>query len=164
MERFRDFGERGLHSGLGTLSGFEKFILRGNVVDLAVGIVIGAAFNNVVQEFVKDLITPLIGIFGGFNFPSWSFAVNHSMFAIGAFLNAIVSFLLIALVIYFFVVRPVNALTERFQPKKAVEAPTTRECPFCLSTVPLKATRCAYCTAQLPPAEPPTTPTRAQRA
>jgi large conductance mechanosensitive channel len=164
MERFRDYGERGLHSGLSTLSDFEKFILRGNVVDLAVGIVIGAAFNNVVQEFVKDLITPLIGIFGGFNFPNWVVTVNHSPFAIGAFLNSIVAFLLIALVIYFFVVRPVNALTERFQPKKAAHAPTTRECPFCLSTVPLKASRCAYCTAQLPPAETPTPPTRAQSA
>jgi large conductance mechanosensitive channel len=164
MERFREFGERGLHSGLSTLGDFEKFILRGNVVDLAVGIVIGAAFNNVVQEFVKDLITPLIGIFGGFNFPDWVFTVHNSKFAIGAFLNSIISFLLIALVIYFFVVRPVNALTERFQPKKAPEAPTTRECPFCLSTVPLKATRCPYCTAQLPPAETPTTQPQAQSA
>src|SRR5579884_4127471 len=103
MERFRDLGERGLHSGLSTLGDFEKFILRGNVVDLAVGIVIGAAFNNVVQEFVKDLITPFIGIFGGFNFPNWTYTVNHSQFAIGAFLNSIVAFLIIALVIYFFV-------------------------------------------------------------
>src|SRR5579884_209882 len=116
MERFRDLGERGLHSGLSTLGDFEKFILRGNVVDLAVGIVIGAAFNNVVQEFVKDLITPFIGIFGGFNFPDWSPAIGKSHFAIGAFLNAVIAFLIIALVIYFFVVRPVNALTDRFKP------------------------------------------------
>src|SRR5690242_10835594 len=111
MERFREFGERGLHSGLKTMGGFEKFILRGNVVDLAVGIVIGAAFNNVVQEFVKDLITPFIGIFGGFNFPNWAYTIRNSQFAIGAFLNALVSFLIIALVIYFFVVKPINALT-----------------------------------------------------
>jgi large conductance mechanosensitive channel len=164
MERFRGFGERGLHSGLKTLSGFEKFILRGNVIDLAIGIVIGAAFNNVIQEFVKDLITPLIGIFGGFNFPDWSPAIGRSHFAIGAFLNAVISFLIIALVIYFFIVGPVNALMDRFKPHQEPQTPTTRECPFCLSTIPLKATRCPYCTSQLLPAEAATAQPRAQSA
>ncbi len=152
MSALRDFGERGMHSGLRTMGDFEKFILRGNVVDLAVGIVIGAAFNNVIQEFVKDVITPFIGLFGHFNFPGWVITVNHSDFAIGAFLNAIISFLIIAAVVYFFVVRPVNALQDRFTPHQD-EKPTTRQCPFCRSTVPLDATRCAYCTAQLPPAD-----------
>ncbi|MBV9021251.1 MAG: large conductance mechanosensitive channel protein MscL [Ktedonobacteraceae bacterium] len=153
MNTMRDFGEQGLHSGVAALGGFRKFILRGNVVDLAVGIVIGAAFNSVVQEFVKDLITPLIGIFGGFDFSTWRIPVNHSYFAIGSFLNAVISFLIIAAVVYFFVVLPVNALHDRFTPHTEPAKPTTRECPFCLSTVPLKATRCAYCTAQLPPAD-----------
>jgi large conductance mechanosensitive channel len=155
MDTMREYGARGLRVGRGTLGDFGKFILRGNVVDLAIGIVIGAAFNGVVQEFVKDLITPLIGIFGGFNFPAWTLTYNKSAFAIGAFLNAVISFLIIAAVIYFFVVKPMNAFRDRFVPTKEPEKPVTRECPFCLSTVPLKATRCAYCTAQLPPAEEP---------
>jgi len=154
-ESVREFGGRGLHAGLSTLGDFQKFIMRGNVVDLAVGIVIGAAFNNVVQELVKDLITPLIGLFGGFDFSSWKWTYNHSTFAPGLFINALISFLLIALVVYFLVVKPVNALRDRIEhlrPHKE-EAPTTRQCPFCLSTVPLKASRCAYCTAQLPPVD-----------
>lgn len=150
MSVLREYGERGFHAGVRGLSGFQKFILRGNVVDLAVGIVIGAAFSSLVQEFVKDLITPLIGIFGGFNFPTLGIVVNKSTFAIGAFLNAVISFLIIAAVIYFLVVLPVNSLRDRFTPHKD-ESPKTRDCPFCLSTVPLGATRCAYCTAQLPP-------------
>lgn len=151
----KEFGGRGLHAGLSTLGDFQKFIMRGNVVDLAVGIVIGAAFNSVVQEFVKDFLTPLIGLFGGFDFQSWVWQLGKSKFYPGLFLNALISFLLIALVVYFFVVKPVNALRDRLEhlrPKKE-EAPTTRQCPFCLSTVPLKASRCAYCTAQLPPAD-----------
>jgi len=136
-----------------TLGDFKTFLLRGNVVDLAVGIVIGAAFTSVVNAFVKDIITPLIPAgnksLGALTLPG-PFGTS---FAVGDFVNAAISFLIVALVVFFFVVKPVNALTERFTPKKAAEAPTTRECPFCLSTVPLKATRCAYCTAQLPPAE-----------
>jgi len=158
----KEYGERGLHSGLSTLGDFKKFLLRGNVVDLAVGIVIGAAFTSLVQEFVKDLITPLIGLFGGFKFQDFS---PHN-FAIGAFLNALISFLIVSFVVYFFVVRPMNALQDRYNrlmPKKEV-APTTRECPFCLSTIPLKATRCAYCTAQIPLAEPPHSASAASQA
>ena len=162
MNTMREYGSKGLHGGLSTLGDFRKFILRGNVVDLAVGIVIGAAFNTIVQEFVKDLITPLIGLFGGFDFSSWKFTYNHSIFAVGSFVNAVISFLIMAAVVYFFVVKPVNALQDRFTPHKEPEKPTTRDCPFCLSTVPLKATRCAYCTAQLPPVEEPATVPAAQ--
>ena len=135
----------------GTLNDFEKFILRGNVVDLAVGIVIGAAFTTVVTAFVADLITPLIGIFGKIDLSRYSFTVNHSVFQIGTFLNAVISFVIIALVIFFFVVKPVNSLMALHKTKPS-EAPTTRDCPYCLSSVPLQATRCAYCTSPLPPA------------
>ncbi len=134
------------------LNEFKAFILRGNVVDLAVGIVIGAAFSGVINGLVKDLITPLIGIFGNFNFPDLKFAVGKSQFLIGDFINAVIAFLLIALVLFFFVIKPVNILMALHKPKEA-EAPTTRDCPFCLSKVPLKATRCAFCTAQLQPVE-----------
>jgi large conductance mechanosensitive channel len=144
----------------GLLNEFKTFILRGNVVDLAVGIVIGAAFGAVVSDLVKDLITPLIGIFGSFSFPDLFFTVNGSKFLIGEFINAVISFIILALVIFFFVVKPVNALTARMKPKAAPVAPTTRECPFCLSTIPIKATRCAYCTSQVPQAEEPAPATR----
>src|ERR1700730_17954807 len=138
MDRFRDIGSRGWNTGRETLGGFRKFILRGNVVDLAVGIVIGAAFTAVVTEFVKDLVTPLIGLFGGFDFSSWHQTINKSNFAYGSFINAIISFLSVAAVLYFFVVLPVTKLQDRFTPHKEPEAPKTRECPFCLSTVPIK--------------------------
>ncbi|GHO74100.1 large-conductance mechanosensitive channel [Ktedonobacter sp. SOSP1-85] len=158
FDTFRDYGERGWKVGMGELGGFRKFILRGNVVDLAVGIVIGAAFTAVVNGLVKDFLTPLIGILlnqFGFtaNLSSAAGKFQGQTFAYGDFLNALITFLLTALALYFFVVRPVTALQDRFTSKKEPEAPTTRECPYCLSTIPLKATRCAYCTAQLPPSE-----------
>src|SRR6266566_943835 len=140
---------------LGIAEEFREFILRGNVVDLAVGIVIGAAFTTVINGFVNDIISPLIptspsGLAGlTIHFPPYSKGIF-----IGAFINAVISFLIVALIIFFFVVKPVNALTARFKPKDAGPA-TTRECPFCLSTIPIKATRCAYCTSQVPPAEQP---------
>lgn len=150
-------------SAKGTLGDFQKFILRGNVVDLAVGIMIGAAFSGVVNALVGDVITPLIPI-GNTGLSGWAFKVPWGgMVHIGTFINTIISFLILALVIFFFVVKPVNALMALHKPK-AAEAPTTRECPYCLSTIPLHATRCAYCTAQLPPAEQDqTSPARAQR-
>lgn len=137
----------------GTMNDFQKFILRGNVVDLAVGIVIGAAFTAVVTAFVADIITPLIGIFGKIDLSNYFFVVNNSKFQVGTFLNALISFLIIALVIFFFVVKPINALMAMHKTKPS-EAPTTRDCPYCLSSVPLQATRCAYCTSPLPPAMP----------
>lgn len=146
----------------GLLNDFKTFILRGNVVDLAVGIMIGAAFSNVVQALVKDIITPLIPAPSTSGLSSFAPVIPGigTKFLVGDFINAIIAFLILALVIFFFVVKPVNALTARLKPKEAPGAPTTRDCPFCLSTVPIKATRCAYCTSQLPPAEIPAPATR----
>lgn len=135
------------------MSGFRKFVLRGNVVDLAIAVVIGAAFGTVVQALVKDLITPLIGAFGGVpDFSAIFFTINNSRFLIGDFINAVIAFVVIAAVVYYFVVLPINRLTERFSPAPPPATPT-RECPECLSKVPAKARRCAFCTAQLAGAE-----------
>jgi large conductance mechanosensitive channel len=129
---------------------FKAFILRGNVVDLAVGIIIGAAFGTVVAAFVKDLITPLIAAIGGKpDFSAIGFTINHSRFLVGDFVNAVVSFLIIAAVVFFFVVRPVNALMNRRKTETPVD-PMTRECPYCMSSIPMAATRCAFCTQEVP--------------
>jgi large conductance mechanosensitive channel len=131
------------------MQGFRKFILRGNVVDLAVAVVVGAAFGSVVQALVKDLITPLIGAFGGVpDFSALFFTVNSSKFLIGDFINAVLSFVLLAVIIYYFVVLPVQKLMDRFAPTPPLAA-TTRECPFCLSKIPVKAVRCAFCTSEV---------------
>jgi large conductance mechanosensitive channel len=136
------------------LKDFKKFILRGNVVDLAVAVVIGAAFSAIVTALVKDLVTPLIAAVGGkANFSNLFFTINHSEFKYGDFINALVSFLLIATVIFFLVVRPLNKLTARLSPKKDVVAPAQRECPACLSVIPAAATRCMFCTSTLKPVE-----------
>src|SRR3954447_4137002 len=132
-------------------SDFKAFILRGNVVDLAVGIIIGAAFGAVVAAFVKDLVTPLIAALGGKpDFSTLGFTVNHSRFLVGDFINAAISFLIIAVVVFFFVVRPVNALMERRKTETPVEA-KTRDCPYCLSSIPMAASRCAFCTQEVAP-------------
>ena len=132
------------------MTGFKKFILRGNVVDLAVGVVIGAAFASVVQVFVKGILTPFIGMFGGVpDMAAWTATANGSVFLIGELINAILSFLIIALVVYFCVVVPVNRLMDRMKPP-APPSPKTRECPFCLSKIPAAATRCAFCTSEVP--------------
>jgi len=137
------------------MSGFRKFILRGNVIDLAVGIVIGAAFTAVIQALVKGLITPIIGVFGGIpDFSDWSFSINNSRFAIGEFINALLSFLIIATVVYFLIVIPVNALMDRFKPEESIEL-RKRECPRCLSKIPFLADRCAFCSADIGPADVP---------
>ena len=130
---------------------FKAFILRGNVVDLAVGVVIGAAFGAVITALVKDLVTPLISIPGKANFANLKFTVRHSVFLYGDFLNALVSFLLIATAVFFFVVVPVNKLMERRKTGTDVEA-ETRECPECLSAIPVGARRCAFCTTEVAPA------------
>lgn len=128
------------------LEGFKKFILRGNVVDLAVGVVIGAAFGTVVAAFTKDLLTPLIAaLVGKPDFSSISFAIGQTQFPIGDFINAIVSFLLVAGAVYFFVIVPLNALMARLNPAKEAP-PTTKPCPQCLSDIPIAAKRCAHCT------------------
>lgn len=127
--------------------GFKQFLLRGNVVDLAVGVVIGAAFVAAVTAFVKDLLTPLIAaIIGKPDFSALTFTVNGSKFLIGDFLNAIISFFLIAAVVYFLVVLPVNHLVARFRATPKTPDPTTKKCAECLSEIPLAARRCAFCT------------------
>jgi large conductance mechanosensitive channel len=132
------------------LKGFKEFLLRGNVIDLAVAVVIGGAFGAVVNAMVKDLITPLIGaIVGKPDFSALVVTVNGSPFLIGDFLNAVVSFLLVAAAIYFFVVTPVNALIARRKRGEAPPDPTTKKCPECLSEVPIAARRCAFCTSAL---------------
>lgn len=132
------------------LKDFKKFILRGNVVDLAVAVVIGAAFTGIVNALVKDLVTPLIAALGGKqDFSNLYFTVNHSQFMYGDFLNAVVSFLLIASVVFFLIVQPINKLVTLSNRKKTVEEPTEKKCPECLSTIPKDARRCAFCTAKL---------------
>ncbi|HEY4389018.1 MAG TPA: large-conductance mechanosensitive channel protein MscL [Ktedonobacteraceae bacterium] len=151
----RGLGERSFKVGFNELGGFRKFILRGNVVDLAVGVVIGAAFSGLVQEFTKDFISPLIGGLTNLSFLAFAIPLyGDNKLQVGAFINVFISFLITAAVVYFCVVRPVAILQDRFTPHHEV-AVTTRDCPFCLSAVPLKATRCAFCTSQLPPAETP---------
>lgn len=131
------------------LKGFRDFLMRGNVVDLAVAVVIGGAFGVIVTALVKDLVTPLIGAIGGQpDFSNIYFTVNNSKFLIGDFLNAIISFLLIAAVIYFFVVIPMNRVTARMKRGEKVD-PTEKACPECLSQIPVKARRCRYCTSVL---------------
>ena len=128
------------------LSGFKQFILRGNVVDMAVGVVIGAAFAGVVAAFTKDLLTPLIAaVVGKTDFAAISFTINGSVFNVGDFINALVSFLLIAAAVYFFVVTPVNMLVSRMRKAPAPADPTTKKCPECLSEIPIDARRCARC-------------------
>jgi large conductance mechanosensitive channel len=130
--------------------GLKQFLLRGNVVDLAVGVVVGAAFGSVVTEFTKDLLTPLIAaVVGKPDFSTIHFEVNGSKFLIGSFLNAIISFLLIAMAVYYFVVVPVNALMTRVKKQPPPADPTTKKCPECLSDIPIAAKRCAFCTIQV---------------
>jgi len=132
------------------MKGFKQFIMRGNVLDLAVAVVIGAAFGAVVTALVKDLITPIIAaIVGKPDFSSIFFDVNGSRFLIGDFVNAVVSFLLIAAAVYFFVVLPVNTLMARVRRGEVAPDPTTKKCPECLSEVPIAARRCAFCTSSL---------------
>jgi large conductance mechanosensitive channel len=126
---------------------FREFILRGNLVDLAVAVVIGTAFATVVTALVKDLITPLIAAVGGQpDFSRLTFELNGSEFRYGDFINALVAFLIVAAVVFFLVIKPVNALMARFQPAPAVDV-KTRPCPECISDIPVSATRCAFCTA-----------------
>jgi large conductance mechanosensitive channel len=136
------------------LSEFKKFVLRGNVVDLAVAIVIGTAFTAMIAAFVADFITPLIAaIFGKSDFSSLYFTFHHSKFRYGSFVNTVISFVIVAAVVFFAVVLPLNALMKRLNmlPKEEPE-PETRDCPECLSEIPLAAHKCAYCTSELAPA------------
>jgi large conductance mechanosensitive channel len=136
----------------GFVSEFKEFILRGNVVDLAVAVVVGAAFGAVVNAMVKDLLTPLIAaIFGKPDFSALSFTINSSQFLYGEFLNAVFTFLTVAAAVFFFVVKPLNYLTERRRRGEDADETDDRPCPECLSTIPREATRCAFCTAQVEP-------------
>jgi large conductance mechanosensitive channel len=132
------------------LKDFKAFLLRGNVVDLAVAVVIGAAFGAVVTALVKDLLTPLLAIPGKTDFSALSFTINHSQFLYGDFINVLISFVSIAAAVFFFVVKPVNALMARRKTEPDVDS-TTRECPECLSNIPSGARRCAFCTAEVTP-------------
>jgi large conductance mechanosensitive channel len=126
-------------------AGFKKFILRGNVVDLAVGVVIGAAFASLVNALVKDLLTPLIGAIAKVpDFSGLTFTLNGSRFMYGELINSVVSFLLVATAVYFFVIMPMDKLMTRIK-KKEHSSPTTKKCPECLSEIPLEAKRCAHC-------------------
>jgi large conductance mechanosensitive channel len=117
------------------------------VVDLAVGIVIGAAFGAVITALIADLITPIIGLFGGFSFPDLQVTVHRSVFRIGDFINVVLSFLLIALVVFFLVVRPVNALNRRVRQGEEVDDPSMRLCPYCCNRISAQAVRCGFCTS-----------------
>lgn len=132
------------------MKGFKQFLLRGSVLDLAVAVVIGAAFGAVVAALVKDLLTPLIAaIVGKPDFSAIAFTVNNSKFLIGDFINAVVSFILIAAAVYYFVVLPVNHLMARLRRGEAPPDPTTKKCPECLSEVPIAARKCRFCTSVL---------------
>lgn len=132
------------------MKGFKAFVLRGNVVDLAIAVVIGVAFGVVITAFVKDLVTPLIAALGGKpDFSSLYFTINHSKFLYGDFINAVIAFVIIAAVIYFFVVMPYQAMVERSR-KEPPPDPTTKKCPECLSEIPKDARRCAFCTSPQP--------------
>jgi len=137
---------------VGVVDEFKAFVLRGNVVDLAVGVVIGAAFGTVVTAIVEGLLTPLIAaVFGEPSFGGLSFTINNAVFLYGAVLNAIISFLLVAAAVFFFVVKPMNLLTARARREPPAD-PTTKKCPECFSEVPIQARRCAFCTVELAPA------------
>ena len=130
---------------------FRTFILRGNLVDLAVAVVVGTAFTAVVNALVKDIVTPLIAAVGGEpNFDNLAFTINGSRFAYGDFLDALLTFLIVAAVMFFLVIKPVNVLLDQLQTEPEVESPT-RACPECLSQIPRPASRCAFCTAEVAP-------------
>lgn len=128
---------------------FRQFILRGNLVDLAVAVVVGTAFTALVNSLVKSIFTPLIAaIFGKADFSNLFFTINGSRFLYGSFINSLITFLTVSTVMFFFVVKPVNALLERFKPEPKVDQ-ETHECPECLSDIPVGARRCAFCTTEL---------------
>jgi large conductance mechanosensitive channel len=129
------------------LDGFKKFILRGNVVDMAVGVVVGAAFGTVVTELTKAFLTPLIALLVGKpDYSKLQFTIRTTTFPIGEFINACISFFLIAAAVYFFVVVPINWLMARMHKEAPAAAPTTKKCPECLSDIPIEAKRCSHCT------------------
>jgi len=131
---------------------FGKFIARGNLVQLAVAFVMGAAFSALVTALVADLFTPLIGVAGKFDFSSWRYSIHGSVFQQGAFLNSLISFVTVAIVVFFVIALPYQRYVDRKAAKTAAAPPTTRPCPECLSTIPLAAKRCSFCTSPVAPA------------
>ncbi len=130
--------------------GFKSFLMRGNVVDLAVAVIIGGAFGKVVTALTTDFLTTLIGVFGGTpNFKSVVFTINGSKFQIGDFVDAVIAFIMVAATIYFFIVAPMNAFTDRLKRGEVPPDPTTKKCPECCSEIPVAARRCAFCTSTL---------------
>ena len=137
----------------GWVDEFKAFILRGNVVDLAVAVVIGAAFGAVVASLVQNVIMPIIGAFGGKpSFDQYYWTINGSQIKIGTFITALVAFVILAAVIFFFVVKPVNWLMSRRKVELPPD-PTTRDCPYCVSSIPIQATRCPFCTSEVTPSK-----------
>jgi len=131
------------------LKEFRQFILRGNLVDLAVAVVVGTAFTALINSLVKSLITPLIAaVFGKHDFSNLLFTINGSRFLYGDFINALITFLTVSAVMLFLVIKPMNSLLERFKPEPKVDQ-ETHECPECLSDIPVAAKRCAFCTTEL---------------
>lgn len=134
------------------LDEFKKFLLRGNVVELGIAVVMGVGFKSVTDAMVKDLMTPLIGAVGGnTDFSALTFSLNGSEFLYGDFINAVISFLITAAVVFFFIITPMNRLTERYAEDETPD-PTTKKCRFCFSEIALRATRCPLCTSELPTA------------
>jgi len=134
------------------LGEFKRFLLRGNVVDLAVGIIIGVAFVAIVNSLVADLLTPLIAaVFGEPDFSALTFNINESTFSYGSFINALISFLMIAAAVFYFFIVPINALIARSRKEPPADE-TTKKCPECLSEIPAEARRCAFCTSEVGPA------------
>jgi large conductance mechanosensitive channel len=133
----------------GMIKEFRDFIMRGNVLDLAVAVIIGAAFTAVVSSLSADIITPIIGVFGGTpNFSGVAFTINGSVFKIGSFINAVIQFLITALILFFVVIKPMNMLIKRMS-RAPEAAPSTKPCPYCLTEIPIGATRCPACTSDL---------------
>lgn len=140
-----------MEKGKGFLQEFQKFISRGNVMDMAVGVIIGGAFSSIINSLVTDIISPILGIFGGMNFDNYSLKlIGDATLNYGKFLTAVVNFLIMALVI-FCMMKAINGLTSKLQKKEEEEpaAPTTRICPYCKNEIPIEATRCGFCTSVL---------------
>ncbi len=133
---------------------FSKFIKQGNLVQLAIAFVMGAAFSALVTALVADIFTPLIGVAGHFNFDAWVFHLRGSEFQQGAFLNSLITFVTIAIVVFFAIALPYQRYQDRKAAKQKAGPPTTRACPECLSTIPIAAKRCSFCTSPVPPVAP----------
>lgn len=141
-----------MRKGKGFIHEFEQFISRGNVMDMAVGVIIGGAFSSIINSLVEDILSPILGLFGGLNFDELSLNIMGDVtLKYGKFLTAVINFLIMALVI-FFLVKTMNAFAKRVIPKEneMPKAPVSKICPFCMSEIPIEATKCAHCTSELP--------------